>query len=175
MLLRTTLLVAIIASLAVCGLNVIKVKEKFLTLRSNLKQQTSGREAAETDLAAAKSEQRKTTVVLNQTRIELEAVTVAREKATAEIASQNQRIVKLVETLVESRQEREDALAELARYQASGIEPEQIAHAADQIRDLQKALTVANAQNMKLLAKMPETLGCGGCVVTLPSDLTAGS
>ncbi len=121
----------------------------------------------------ARSDAHKTAIVLNQTRTELEAITVAKEKATAEIASENQRVVKLIETLVESRQEREDALAELARYQASGIEPEQIAHAADQIKDLQKALTLANVQNTKLLAKMPETLGCGGCVVTLPSDLIA--
>jgi len=168
MLLRSTLVVAIIASLAVCGLNVIKVKEKVLSLRSDLKQQTSTREAAETDLATAKSEQRKTTVVLKQTRTELEAVTVAKEKATAEIASQNGRIVKLIESLVESRQEREDALAHLARYQASGIEPEQIANAAHQIKDLQEALTLANAQNKTLQAKIPDE----GCIVRMPPGLT---
>ncbi len=168
MLFRTTLLVAIIASLAICGLNVIKVKEKVLSLRSDLKQQTSDREAAETDLSIAKSEHRKTMVVLNQTRTELEAVTVAKEKATAEITSQNGRIVKLIESLVESRQEREDALARLARYQACGIEPEQMVNAANQIKELQEAVNLAHIQNQRLQAKIPDE----GDRVRMPPGLT---
>lgn len=172
MLLRTTLAVAIIASLAVCGLNVIKVKEMVLTLRADLKQQISAREAAETDLAVAKSDQRKTTVVLNQTRTELEAVTAANEKATAEIAAQNHRIAKLTDSLVESHQAREEARAQLARYQAPGLEPEQIAIAAQHIKDLQAALTLAHAQNKDLLARLPDdSLGDDDRPVILPSDL----
>src|SRR6266436_6397268 len=99
MLLRTALLLAIVGSLAVCGLNLITVKEKIVTLRADLRQQTSSREAAEADLSVANGKLQKTTVVLNQTRSELEAATAANEKAMGEIASQNQRLSKLNQDL----------------------------------------------------------------------------
>ena len=83
MLIRISLIVAIIAGLAVGGLNFLKVKEKITTLQANLKEQTDGRIKAETELASTKSDLKKTTAALKQTKAELEATTAAKEKADA--------------------------------------------------------------------------------------------
>ncbi len=92
--------------------------------------------------------------------------------ATAEISAQNQRLARLTKDLAESHQAREVTQAQLARFQAPGLEPEQIADAARQIKDLRNALTVAHAQNKDLLARLPDdSLGDGGRPVILPPGL----
>ena len=49
MLIRISLIVAILAGLAVGGLNFVKVKEKIVVLEANLAEQTKGRQVAEAD------------------------------------------------------------------------------------------------------------------------------
>jgi len=48
--------------------------------------------------------------------------------------------------LAETRQARDEAQAGLARYRVAGMEPEQIVHAATQIKGLKDALAVAEAK-----------------------------
>jgi myosin heavy subunit len=139
MLIRICLVVAIIAGLAVGGLNFVKVKEKITTLQANLKEQTEGRQKAESELAATKSDLEKTTTKLKQTETTLAATTEEKDKAVAEAAAQVKRADKLNDDLKRTIGERDTARDELERYVITGLKPEQIIAANKMIKSLQAA------------------------------------
>src|SRR2546426_9263350 len=99
MLIRIGLIVAIIAGLAVGGLNFTKIKEKITTLQNNLQQQTARADKAEQDLAATRADLTKTTAELKTTQATLQATAEERDKAVAEAAAQNKRADKLNDDL----------------------------------------------------------------------------
>ena len=147
MLIRISLIVAIIAGLAVGGLNFVKVKEKITTLQANLKEQTDGRIRAETELASTKRDLAKTTAELKQTKATLEATTVAKEKAEADLVAQIKRAEKLTEDLNKTRQDRDAAQADLAAYKATGFNPQQILGMGKELKNLQDNVSVVEAEN----------------------------
>ena len=67
MLLRISLIVAILAGLAVGGLNFVKVKEKIVDLQTRLQQQTERADKAEKERDDTKRELTKTKTELTQT------------------------------------------------------------------------------------------------------------
>ena len=154
MLIRISLIVAIIAGLAVGGLNFVKVKEKITILQADLKQQTDGRVKAETELASTKKDLDKRTTELKQTKAELEATTAAKEKADAELAAQTKRADKLTEDLTKTRQERDAAQQDLAAYKATGVSPQQILAMNKEFKTLQDSLAVAETENKVLARKV---------------------
>src|SRR2546430_273731 len=88
---RIGLIIAIIAGFAVGALNGVKVREKIQRLQSNLREQTDGRQKAETELASAKRELGVTAAALAQTKISLRAVTEERDSAFADAAELRKR------------------------------------------------------------------------------------
>jgi len=154
MLIRISLIVAIIAGLAVGGLNFVKVKEKITTLQANLKEQTDGRTKAESELASTRKDLTKTTAELKQTKAELEATAAAKEKAEADVAAQTKRADKLTEDLNKTRQERDNAQSDLAAFKATGLTPEQILGMNKEFKSLQDNLTVSESENKILMQKL---------------------
>ena len=154
MLIRISLIVAIIAALAVGGLNFVKVKEKITTLQADLKQQTDGRVKAETDLASTKKELKKTSDSLAQTKTELEAATAAKEKADADLAAQTKRADQLTEDLTKTRAERDTAQQDLAAFNALHLSPQQISGMDKAYKSLQENLSVAQTENTVLARKV---------------------
>ncbi|HVV01778.1 MAG TPA: hypothetical protein VHH88_10485 [Verrucomicrobiae bacterium] len=152
MLIRISLIVAIIASLAVGALNVIKVKEKITTLQTNLQQQTARADKAEHDLATTRRELAKTQTELKQTQVALKTTTDQKDAALADAASQKKRADGLSQELTKTKQERDDAQAELASYKATGMKPEEIINAAKTIKGLQDQLAGSQDEN-KLIGK----------------------
>jgi len=150
MLIRISLIVAIIAGLAVAGLNMFKVKEKVTTLQANLAEQTAGRQKAETELATTRRDLEKTTNDLKLTKDALDTTTAERDQALAEAAAQTKRADKLTDDLNNTRRERDDAQAELAAYTATGFKPEQIIGFGDQIKGLNDKLAGARSENQLL-------------------------
>jgi hypothetical protein len=154
MLIRISLIVAIIAGLAVGGLNFVKVKEKITTLQADLKEQTDGRHKAETELASTRKDLTKTAAELKQTKAELEATTTAKETAEASLAAQTKRADKLTEDLNKTRQERDNAQADLAAYKATGVTPQQIMGMNKELKTIQDTLTVSESENKILMQKL---------------------
>jgi hypothetical protein len=154
MLIRISLIVAIIAALAVGGLNFVKVKEKITTLQADLKQQTDGRVKAETELASTKKELNKTTAELKQTKTELEATIAAKEKADADLAAQTKRADQLTEDLTKTRAERDTAQQDLSAYKVTGLSPQQILGMDKAYKALQDNLAVAQTENTVLARKV---------------------
>src|SRR5437016_12886804 len=109
MLIRISLIVAIIAGLAVSGLNFLKVKEKITTIQQQREEERSAKVAAQTELASTKKDLEKTTAELKTTKATLEATTAERDTAVANLASQTNRADKLTEERDKIRQESHDA------------------------------------------------------------------
>src|SRR3954447_13318751 len=84
MMTRICLIMAILASLAVGGLNMVRIKGKITGLQSELGTQIAARQAVETDLAKTRSNLENTSVELKQTRGAFEAAKAEKAKALAE-------------------------------------------------------------------------------------------
>src|SRR5438132_2467379 len=124
-LIRISLIVAVLTAFAVGGLNVIKVKEKIRHQQGALKEQTDARQRAEAELSATRAALRTTSTSLDQTKATLESVTAEKEQALAGAAAQSKRAEQFRDDLSKSRQDGDSARAELARYKAAAMSPDE--------------------------------------------------
>ena len=154
MLIRISLIVAIIAGLGAGALNFLKVKEKITILQANLQEQTEGRQKAETELASTKQELEKTSTELKTTKETLETTSQERDKAVAEADKRTKDAERLTEDLKRVTGDRDDAQAQLAAYKATGWTTEQIITASKRIRDLMGNLEGTQAENKVLGQKI---------------------
>jgi hypothetical protein len=171
---RVGLIISIIAGLSVGALNGFKVREKIRQLQSGLREQTAARQSAEKDLAGAKSEIQTALATLTRTKADLQDANLEKEKALATAAAQNRKAEQLAKDLKSSEQQYDHSQAHLMRYQATGMEPEQISRAAELIRKLQNDLGVAQAINKNLnieIATLKEHLAGEFAPVKLPAGL----
>jgi hypothetical protein len=150
MLIRISLILAILAALAVGAVNFFVVKDKINTLVTDRNTQRDGRIAAEGELAKTKKELAKTQSDLKQTQQQLADTQSERDKAVVAAAAQSKRADGLADQLAKTSQERDDAQNELASYKATGITPDQIAKLTHTIKDLQDALAALNDEKTVL-------------------------
>ena len=152
MLIRISLIVAIVAGLAVGVLNFVMVKEKIITLHTNWQSELAEHKKFEKLFTDTDRDLKKRTAELKQTKAELEATTAAKEKAETELAAQTKRADKLTEDLKKTTEERDNAQAELAAYKATGHTPQQILGMNKEFKKLQDTLEGVQAEN-KLLGR----------------------
>src|SRR5215472_5273605 len=127
MLLRITLILAILAGAATAVLNFVVVKDKVTTLQTNLKTETAAHKEYLDKYTVTKKDLDKTTADLKTTKANLEATTADLQKSQAEAAAQTKRADKLTEDLNKTRTERDDAQSQLAAYKVSGMSALQVA------------------------------------------------
>jgi myosin heavy subunit len=152
MLVRISLIVAILAAIAVGVVNFVQVKPKVAKLETDLKTETEAHQKFEKDYRFTKSSLDKTNVILKQTLATLETTTAERDKAVADATTQTTRANKLNDDLTKTRGERDAAQQELAAYKATGMTLEQITRAFKDIKDLKESLAGTQDEN-KLLGK----------------------
>ncbi len=152
MLLRISLILAIIAGLAAGGLNFVMVKDKLQKTYGERDAERTAKETAQHELADTKSALSKTNAILKQTQATLAATTEERDKAVAEADKQSKRAEQLAGDLKRTTDERDNAQAELERFRGTGMNPEQIVAAKTQIKELQDMVDGTQAEN-KLLGK----------------------
>ena len=140
MLIRISLIIAIIAGLAAAALNFVKVKEKIELVVTQRDTEHNGRLAAEGERDKVKADLAKTEKELTQTKETLAATQQERDKAVAEADTQLKKATELAAKLGTTTQERDTAQAELAAYTGTGYKPEQIAALGKQINKLQATL-----------------------------------
>ena len=150
MLIRISLIIAIIAGLAVGALNFVTVKQKITTLQTNLKTETDGRATAENSLRTTKKNLENTTAQLVQTNFALVASWTDRDKAFADRDTATKHATDLTEKLAKAAKERDDAKDELAAYQASGLTPAQALTLSKDLKSLQENLAGAHDENLLL-------------------------
>ncbi len=178
MLSRIALIVAILAGLAVGGLNFVKVKERITTLQQNLKRTEEERDTEKGEKVKAQTALKKTSDELAQTKATLKSTEEEKEKAVAEANTQKGRADKLTDDLAKTRKDRDDAQAELEAYRLTGLNPEQIVKQRNSFKSLEDALGGAKDEN-RLLGRRVERITAElerytkpEKPVYLPADLT---
>jgi hypothetical protein len=171
MLLRTTLVLVIIASFITCGLTLHKVKERITGLRTDLARQTAARTTAESELATTKEARARTIEALARTEERLEAAKATNARTSAELADRNKKIADLSDRLNEQDWKLQESETLLTAFNATGLTLAQAVHAGDRITDLENALTAAHITNERLQALLPKQRD--GEAVRLPPDLKA--
>jgi len=157
MLLRISLIVAIIAGLAVGGLNFVMVKDKVVTLANDRDNERGLKDKALGELATTKKKLSDTTAALEHTRKDLADMTSEKEKVQADLDAQTKVVAKLTDDLKKTAKDLDDAKSELAAYAASGLTPPQVVAIDKQYRELQKAMEALEGEN-KLLAQKIQRL-----------------
>ncbi len=157
MLIRISLIVAIIAGLAVGALNFVTVKQKVTTLQTNLKTETDGRATAENSLRTTKKNLAETTAQLTQTNFALVLSWTERDKAFTDRDVAVKHATDLSEKLAKTTKERDDAKDELFAFQAAGLSPAKVVSLGKDLKALQENLVGAQDENI-LLGKRIEKL-----------------
>jgi len=169
-LIRTSLVFAIVAGTVVIALNVTQLKEKLTSLNNRLASQTTARERAEADLANARQEASKAGSALKRTADALEA-------KSAEAIAQAEQIAKLNGEAKKLRDERSEAQQKLTAYEFS-MTPEQVANAVARIKSLEDSLAASEEEKVLLLRQVKKLSSflpnvCGICPIEFPADFTA--
>jgi len=120
MLTRIALIVAILAGLAVGGLNFTKIKEKVLTLQDNLKKQTERADTAEKDRDQFHKDLDKTTAELKQTKTTLEATTTELASTKKDLEKTATELATTKNTLEKTSEELKGTSQELSRFKGTG-------------------------------------------------------
>jgi septal ring factor EnvC (AmiA/AmiB activator) len=177
MLIRISLILAIVAALAVGAVNFFIVKDKITTLTDDRNTQRSQKEQAQTELASTKKELAKTQADLKQTQQQLADTQTERDKAVADDAAQTKRANDLSDKLAKTTQERDVAQDDLAAYTSSGLTAAQVAKLNQTIKDMQEAIVALNEEKKVLLhtrdrlqARLDQLIGTNPDVV-LRADL----
>jgi hypothetical protein len=143
MLLRISLIVAILAGLAAGGLGYYEVTTQVPALQKQRDDETAAKDESNKQLASTKVTLKKTQADLAQTQQQLSDSQNDLAKASARADAQQKRADDLSDKLAKATQERDDAQSALAAYKATGLTP-------DQILTLNKQLKDANAEIMAI-------------------------
>lgn len=150
MLIRISLILAVITALFAGVVNVVWVKDKVTTLTTDRNTQRDGRIAAENERDKTKTELAKTQATLKQTTQDLADAKTEREKAVATAAAQSKRADDLSDKLAKTSQDLTDTQTKLAQYAATGVSAEQVGKLNRALKDSQEALEVANEEKIIL-------------------------
>jgi cell shape-determining protein MreC len=177
MLIRISLILALVAALAVGGINFFVVKDKITTLTDDRNTQRTAKEQAQTELASTKKTLAKTEADLKQTQQQLADAQAERDKAVADAAAQTKRADQLADKLAKTTQERDVAQDELAAYTTSGLTAAQVSKLNKTLKDMQEAMVALNEEKTVLLhtrdrlqSRLDQLLGKTTEIV-LPADL----
>jgi len=177
MLIRISLIVAIVAALAVGVLNIVQVRDKINTLITERDTFHSERDQARTQLADTRQELAKTKNDLAQTQQDLADTKTQLTKAVADEQSQKKRADDLTDKLAKTSQELDDTQNQLAAYKATGFTADQVGGLAKALKTSQTELDAVKEENSvlnrtvaRLNVQINELVGTN-YVVTLRADL----
>jgi len=126
MLIRISLIAAIVLSLFVAGINFIKTQEQITTLVTDRNTQRDGWHTTQNQLANTNKVLLKTTAELTKTKADLASTTEERDTAVAVAADLTKKNASMTEALKKTTQDRDTAQDELAAWHALGIPFEKI-------------------------------------------------
>jgi uncharacterized protein (DUF3084 family) len=150
MLIRISLILAIVLALGAGALNILQVRDKITTLISQRDDERGKKQQALTDLSKTKTELTKTQDTLKQTTQDLADAKSEREKAVATAAAQIKRADELSDKLAKTTQERDDVQNQLAAYKATGITVEQVGKLSRALKDSQEEVAIVNEEKAVL-------------------------
>jgi hypothetical protein len=178
MLIRISLIVAILAALGAGVVNFVVVKDKIGALTDDRNTQRTDKITAQTDLASTKKDLAKTQGDLKQTQSRLADANAARKSAEDTAAAQTKRADDLSDKLAKAVQERDAAQNDLAAYKNTELTPEQIVKLTHSLKEANDEIDVANGEkavliraNARLSNQLAILTGTEDPVVKLRADL----
>ena len=150
MLIRISLILAILAAIGAGVVNVVIVKDKITALTSDRDTQKSDKVKAQTELASTKKTLASTKNELTQTQQNLADSQTAQKKAEDVAAAQIKHATDLANQLANVTKEREDAKNNLAAYQATGIPADQISKLSRDLKNAMEAIAASDAEKIVL-------------------------
>jgi cell shape-determining protein MreC len=161
MLIRISLIVAIIAGLAVGALNFTKIKNTITDLRTHLKEQTDRADTAERNLAHTKTELKTATNELAQVKVELTNTKKERDTAVAAVTDLKKQIAGLQDNLARDEKDLTDAKIELDKYHSAFKTPQEALNASKDVKAMEERVAaiedekkILQRQNTRLQARL---------------------
>ena len=166
MLIRISLIIAIVAGLAAAGIGFVKVQEKLKATMEERDTEKKDKLIAQKDLATTKKTLKATEEDLSTTKKTLATTQTALQTMTAKADDLDKQKTDLVGQLTSAKGERDAAQQQLVIWVALGMSPDQVrATVADlkTTRQQKDALAAANkvltTDNKKLNAKIDDLIG----------------
>jgi hypothetical protein len=150
MLIRISLILAIIAALAAGTLNILQVRDKISTLVSQRDDERGKKQQALSDLSKAKTDLTKSQDTLKQATQDLADAKSERDKAVVTATAQTKRADELSDKLAKTTQERDDTQNQLAAYKATGITADQVGKLSRALKESQEEVAVVNEEKIVL-------------------------
>jgi hypothetical protein len=154
MLMRISIIVAILAALGVGVINFISVKEKITITRNERDFEKGEKDKAQSDLARTKTDLEKTTADLNQTKNDLATAVTEKDRALSDRDAAAKRATQLAEDLSKAKRDKDDALASLESYRGTGLTPPEVMAMKSQLKTSQENVLGAMEENKKLNRKV---------------------
>ena len=154
MLIRISLIFAIVAGIAVGALNFVIVRDKITALQTDLANTKSTLATTQSELASTKNKLNKAETELTETKKALDTATTERDSAVKEAAAQSKRAGQLADELKKTKEERDTAQQELAAYRATGFTPEQVLALGRTLKQTQDSLAAMQQENVLLGQKV---------------------
>jgi hypothetical protein len=174
---RISLIVAIVAALAVGALNAFQIRDKINNLIIERNDFHTERDQARTELASTRSELNKTKDTLTQTQTTLASTQTQLTNAMLTATTEKKRADDLSDKLTKTTQERDTAQTTVARWDATGLSVEQAMGLNKAYNSTKVQLAAVQEENSvlqrtvnRLNVKLNELIG-SNYVVTLRADL----
>jgi hypothetical protein len=151
MLLRISLILAIIAALAAAGLGYYEVSTQIPALTDQRDKEHTAKVETQKELATTKTTLKKTQADLAQTQTELADTKTERDKAVARADAQSKRADELNVKLTQVAQDRDTAQNNLAAYTATGLTSDQVVALNKDLKNEQAENEAINAEKMVML------------------------
>ncbi|MGD0349817.1 MAG: hypothetical protein ABSB84_05810 [Verrucomicrobiota bacterium] len=178
MLIRISLIVAIVAALAVGALSFTQVRGKINTLITQRNDEHEHRVTAETDLAKTKKTLATTQTTLKQAQQDLADAQAAKKKAEETSVAQTKRADELSEKLTKAAADRDEAQGKLGAYELIGLTPKQVTELGRTLKNAQNTIEAINAEKLvmsrtidRLNTEIEKIMGTQEPVITLRADL----
>jgi hypothetical protein len=151
MLLRISLIIAILAGLGAGVVSYLEVSDKIPALVAQRDDEKSAKEATNAVLVATQTTLKKTQADLTQTKQDLADTQADRDKQIARADEQTKRADELSDKLTKVTQDRDEAQNSLAAYKATELTPEQVFKLAKDLKNAREEVAVVNGEKVILL------------------------
>jgi hypothetical protein len=151
MLLRISLIVAILAGLGAGVVSYLEVSDKIPALTKQRDDEHTAKVSEITAHGKTKTELAKTKNELSQTQQELAETKTDRDKAVVRADAQTKRADELNDKLGKVTQERDEAQNSLAAYKATDLTPDQVFKLSKDLKNARAEVEVVNGEKVVLL------------------------
>lgn len=156
MLIRISLIIAIVAALAAVGIGFTKVKEKIVTTMDERDQNAKDRDAERAAKVKVQGELKTTKADLESTKNNLARTKKNLEETTARADELDKQKTELTTQLADVKTQRDDAQQELVIWKAIGPTPEQMKAALVELKNTKNERDVFASENKILSRKNTE-------------------